>query len=639
MRASEGGGGGDASSGDDGSVAAGAAAGVTMEEGQSCPRSLHRGASGKDCGAARSAKVLRTDALVNNRSRSPSCPDTRSVVEDQGAGAVGAGAVDSKPPDAAAGDCCAAATSERPEPAEMAETDPPSGLDGDGGISSAGGSDSGGGGGTWWVVPLRIRAASGSQAAREQTAAGVAEGGWGRCGGGSGGLPGEAVHSFLLAEESTSIALRGISREPAHGSENGVGVAEGGVGDTDGAKDRDNDVGGEEGGGEGRPYLVVNDGHSGFFTVQYECERSWALALSAVRERVLNECETMGFVYDLILGLHKGVLGDRESASVDIAGSCNEERGDGDGDGDGGGNYSNSSNSWDVPRLFSRLKNVVKLLSRDRSQPAWCAGQLFLWELLVMCASDALSEVCEVSLRRRRLAPAWQHPRASDRVSTRAAASTAAAAVAAAAAAEVAAAAAATAAGVTTRDDAQPIEGDAGDHIESPEQPPDVGQVSRSSHQALQRRRVGDSEAQSFKARIDGAATEQAGGERNSLVAAVSEDRVVEEGEVAAAASASAAASAAAASAAASAAATVAADRTAAWFAIGAECAAAQERLSKIAADVDIALENVKEDVRWHRERVASGVEHANEALQSLRGMRERLRSSRAQMTLVAKTS
>ncbi|CAN0028859.1 unnamed protein product, partial [Laminaria digitata] len=452
-------------------AAAGPATGAAARSGQAGPQGLHRGTSGEGGGTARSTKMLRTAAPVSSRNRAPS--------------------------------------------------------------------GGGGGGGTWWVVPLRIRVASGSQAAPEQTtggaAAAAAEGGWGRCGGGSGGLPGEAVHSFLMAEESTSITLRGLSRErrepreAAHGSENGVGAGAGA-------------------GGEGRPYLVVNDGHSGFFSVQYECERSWALAIAAVREGVLNECETMGFVYDLILGLHRGVLGDRESASWDIAGGCSEGRGGGDGDGDCSSCCGSCcTSSWNVPRLFSRLKDVVRLLRRDRGQPAWCAGQLFLWELLVMCASDVLSEVCELSLRRRRLAPPG----------------------------------------------------------------------------------------------VDGAAAGQAGREQKSQAAggAVSKDRVMGEGEAAGAAdsAAAAAASAVSAASAASAAPAAAADSTAAWFAAGAEWAAAQERLSRIAADVERALEDVKEDVRWHRERVASGVEHANEALQSLRGMRERLRRSRLQMTLVTK--
>ncbi|CAN0547291.1 unnamed protein product, partial [Ectocarpus sp. 12 AP-2014] len=47
--------------------------------------------------------------------------------------------------------------------------------------------------------------------------------------------------------------------------------------------------------------MVVNDDHSGFFTVQYECVRSWRLALAAVEQGVLNECETMGFVHDLVI--------------------------------------------------------------------------------------------------------------------------------------------------------------------------------------------------------------------------------------------------------------------------------------------------------------------------------------------------
>ncbi|CAM9294929.1 unnamed protein product, partial [Choristocarpus tenellus] len=96
-------------------------------------------------------------------------------------------------------------------------------------------------------------------------------------------------------------------------------------------------------------YVVLNHEHSGFFTLQYECERSWDLALGALTAGRLSECEAMGLVYDVILGLHEGVL--------------------------------NENSSGNVEQLFGRLQQAVKVLGVDRSHPAWCPGQQFLWEL------------------------------------------------------------------------------------------------------------------------------------------------------------------------------------------------------------------------------------------------------------------
>lgn len=145
--------------------------------------------------------------------------------------------------------------------------------------------------------------------------------------------------------------------------------------------------------------MVVNDGHSGFFTVQYECERSWALALAALEQGAMDECETMGFVHDLILGLHQGMVVDREADGAGGIGIGTDD-GCGDGDGDGDGYDGAHGRHCSVPRLFSRLRDVVRLLARDRSHPAWCAGQLFIWELLVKYASNVLAEIAELSQRR-----------------------------------------------------------------------------------------------------------------------------------------------------------------------------------------------------------------------------------------------
>ncbi|CAN0574490.1 unnamed protein product, partial [Ectocarpus sp. 12 AP-2014] len=61
------------------------------------------------------------------------------------------------------------------------------------------------------------------------------------------------------AERSTSVALRCESADASVGRVESID-----------SNRRD--------GGRRPPYMVVNDDHSGFFTVQYECVRSWRLA-------------------------------------------------------------------------------------------------------------------------------------------------------------------------------------------------------------------------------------------------------------------------------------------------------------------------------------------------------------------------
>ncbi|CAB1121493.1 unnamed protein product [Ectocarpus sp. CCAP 1310/34] len=221
-----------------------------------------------------------------------------------------------------------------------------------------------------WAIPLRIRMSR--VMLPEDGGLGAAGRGERHHGAGPAGeaaASGKDTHRFLLVERSTSVALRCESADASVGRVESID------------SNRRN-------GGKRPPYMVVNDDHSGFFTVQYECVRSWRLALAAVEQGVLNECETMGFVHDLVIALHEGVLLDRRAACLTIAGA----RGRG-----GGGDL-----QCDVPCLFSRLEEVVRLL--DRGHPAWCTGQLFLWELLVMCASNVLGEVYELSRRRREAA-------------------------------------------------------------------------------------------------------------------------------------------------------------------------------------------------------------------------------------------
>ncbi|CAM9607841.1 unnamed protein product [Ectocarpus fasciculatus] len=261
------------------------------------------------------------------------------------------------------------------------------------GVTQSGSAGLRGGGSTdaaCWAIPLRIRTSrvvppegGGVRAAgRGERHHGVGSTGAAAtaAAAAAAAAAGEDTHCFLLAERSTSVALRCESADASVGRVESI--------------DSNRRNGGR------LPYMVVNDDHSGFFTVQYECERSWRLALAAVEQGVLNECETMGFVHDLVIALHEGVLLDRRAACSRIA----AERGVHDASGGGGGHL-----KCDVPCLFSRLEGVVRLL--DRGHPAWCTGQLFLWELLVMCASNLLGEVYELSRRRREVALAQKRLR------------------------------------------------------------------------------------------------------------------------------------------------------------------------------------------------------------------------------------
>lgn len=383
-----------------------------------------------------------------------------------------------------------------------------------------------------WPVPLRIRAATGSRSVSNGAPAGAVEGR-------SNGQPGEEMHSVLLVETSTSVALPFVSCGSAAG-----GSSEGAV-SAEGVR-FENRGGNQEAGRERRPYLVVNDGHSGFFTVQYECDRSWELALAAVEEGVLNECETMGFVHDLILPLHEGVLIDRRAASLSISSrkeSCN-----------GGG----EDPSCDVTCLFSRLDKVVQLLGRNRSHPAWSTGQLFIWELLIMCASNELGEVYELSRARGELLLAQKRLQGSCEQRNASAA-----------------AGARNIAGVLTEDERDTDREHTNLH-------PHTGSTSTP--------RTGADGGQAGKTAV--AENSCAGVRDQENVAAASDTLSAMEGRIAAAA----------------------------------------QRLRGITADVELACKEAEEHVRWHVDRVASGVERASEALQSLREMRDRLERSRAQL-------
>lgn len=416
---------------------------------------------------------------------------------------------------------------------------------------------------TCWVVPLRIRVAKGSQrlfpggtSSRE----GEEDEGE-RCSGSDGLRPGEEMHRNLLAERSMSVALPSLSRELPDSSFAGGDIGKG----------TDSSCGGVEGcdrrDGSREPYLVVNDRHSGFFTVQYECERSWKLALAAVEQGALDECETMGFVHDLILPLHEGVLVDRKAASLSIAGR--EER---NCCGGGGGNF-----SCDVPCLYSRLENVVLLLSRDRSHPAWSTGQLFIWELLIMCASNSLGEVYELSHARRESALQTQKspvkgPLEHNRNSTSGATGSFVAVA------------------VARAEAGSEGDGDAANR----------GDVA---------------------ARSSPCAHQDAGGAECAPGMETSAGRVMTGGEqrpkegVVAAESSAAAATAIARS-------VVEGDKT----------EAIARRLRSVTAEMELAFEEVEENVRWHADRVSCGMEQAGETLQSLRVMRDRLDRSRAQL-------
>lgn len=240
---------------------------------------------------------------------------------------------------------------------------------------------------TLWVIPLRIRVAYGP---RSVPRGGVADDGakgedapFDHCTGGA--RPGEEMYSFLMTGRSDSVTLSCLSSDSINRarSEVGAGVAgeeKGEAATSAGGGRRSDPAVGER----GQPYLVLNDGHSGFFTVQYECERSWSLALAALEDGVLNECETMGLVHDLVLGfLRQRFLTVRKKSTENI----NEGMCDG-------------SFHCNVPRLVSRIQDVVRVLGRDRSHPAWCIGQLFIWKLLMMYAAKALKEM-HVYWRRR----------------------------------------------------------------------------------------------------------------------------------------------------------------------------------------------------------------------------------------------
>ncbi|CAM9546633.1 unnamed protein product, partial [Hapterophycus canaliculatus] len=399
-------------------------------------------------------------------------------------------------------------------------------------------------GGPRWVIPLRVRTGDGSRIGREGVGRAV-EGGKERGASGSGTRPGEETHSLFVAETHTSVTLRGLSCEPIAVPPVAVGADAGDAGRSPGI-DGEGECQGRVG-GERRSYLVMNDGHSGFFTVQYECERSWGLALTAVEQGVLNECETMGFVHDLILALHEGVLLDRRASSLSIAGLLG-------GGGGGGGGGSNC----DVPCLFARLREVVRLLVRDRGNPAWSTGQLFIWELVVMCASTALGDAYNLSRRQRELALA-QRGRVRDSPAPRR----------------------------TVSVDPAPAGGTA----------------------AVSGAGTGD----------EGAGSDtRSGPHAQRTETCFSEAKEGERRATAAAAAATAAATAAA------------ADLRSPK---DEEMKAAARRLHSVAAAVEAAVAEVEGHVGWHANRVGSGEEQAEEALQSLQAMKERLKRSCAQLT------
>lgn len=395
-----------------------------------------------------------------------------------------------------------------------------------------------------WPVPLRIRAATGSRSVSHGAPASAVESReGGRDGKSNGQQPGEDTRSVLLTETSTSVVLPSLSCDSAaDGSGEGAISAER-VGNSE------NGGGNQETGRERRPYLVVNDGHSGFFTVQYECERSWELALAAVEEGVLNECETMGFVHDLILPLHEGVLIDRRAASLSI--SSREESCDGGGE----------DSSCDVTCLFSRLKRVVQLLGRNRGHPAWPTGQLFIWELLIMCASEELGEIYELSRGEFVLAQKCEQGSCERRNVSPAAA---------------------------TRSVAGQLTEDGGDTGR--------GRAAGSSPTAHQR----TGSTNTPRTETHSGQTDKAFETEDSCVG------VFEEKSTAAA--------------------------TDARSAMEGRITAAAQRLRSITADVGLASAKAEEHVRWHADRVASGVQQASEALRSLQEMRDRLERSRAQL-------
>lgn len=367
-----------------------------------------------------------------------------------------------------------------------------------------------------------------------------------------------------------------------------------------------------------KPYMVVNDGHSGFFIVQYECERSWALALAALEQGAMDDCETIGFVHDLILGLHQGMTVDREA--------------DVDGYGYGGAHGRHCS----VPRLFSRLRAVVRLLARDRSHPAWCVGQVFIWDLLVKYASGVLAEVQEL-FRRRMLDDAFGLPRRrSDRGlagggepddSSRSTASAATGTI-----------------EEGGKEDNGPVRGgtlvvgDArkGGKTNALRQPPPEAAAAAATpsaaappadgenkvHSATVRRQLGTG------TRTGGSslpspgieATSVAGGDGTEAVpraasatAIVTDDESRGDGRTAVAAAAAAAAAPSAASAA------LLSSKDDREATESSACA----RLRGVTTDMEVAYGEVKEHMQWHAKRAVSGAEQATEAFQVLRAMRD----------------
>lgn len=386
--------------------------------------------------------------------------------------------------------------------------------------------------GTRWVIPLRIRVEDGLRPAVPGTARTEAEEMGekdSRFARESGARAGEELHTFLMADRSTHVDLGALSRGSINGS--GVQAEEKGARE---AGERD-----ERSRGGKRPYLVMNDDHSGFFTVQYECERSWALALNAVKEGVLNECETMGFVNDLILGLHERVLVDSEMNGGSI-GQC------------------------DLRRLFTRLQDVVRLLSHDRSHPAWCAGQLFIWELLLMYASNALGEMHRVSRRRQELVHRRHFLRKKKNLRAE----------------EV------VAGGVDATD---------GKDVGSPTGHGGAAGLSPETRQHHGDRAGSPSPMVGVDVRGHEVQSTSGTGPSQDIPAVPGDD-----GDLAAA-------------------------------------SAANDRLRRITAEVELAYHEAEEHVRWHSERLASGKEQAAEALESLRVICNRLRNCRAQLSLGAK--
>ena len=399
------------------------------------------------------------------------------------------------------------------------------------------------GGDRVWVIPLRIRVASGSRSP-PNAAAGAGEGveigmQRGRIARGPGARAGEEMYSFFMSEASTSVILDERLRSPTKSWPVGEGPSssrtraeatrkEVGIGGSD-------DV--EREGREGdRPYLVINDGHSGFFTVQYDCEKSWDLALAAIEQGALSECEATGFVHDLILGLHQRVLLERDVLKV------------------GGSGQGTHGARGDVARLLSRLQDVVRLLGRDRGHPAWCAGQLFIWEMRMMYATNTIGDLRRICRRRRDPMPSRCRPSSRHDIPT---------------------------SRPTLLDAADPNRSNKL-HAGQPSEREATSAPSRSS----------DSD--------------------------VTGDRQGAAPEVVDAASAAAAA---------------AADSAEEKSVNAHVTAVAAKIFRRVATDLELAHKEAEEHVRWHSERVTSGMEQAAEPLQALEVMRDRLLRCRAQLS------